>query len=108
MANLVNVNNVDGLGLDPNAPAMTYWCGPLDFACIFVNHQKLEKYRPEINLIVYRGMTTSQEVVRTYRKGICFMNKTFVSTSINKEVALCFAGESLGFCHLFVYICTET
>jgi len=97
LANLVNMNNVDDLGLDPDAPAMTYWCGPLDFACIFVNHEKLEKYRPETNVIVYRGMTISQEVVKTYRYGTRFMNKTFVSTSKSQQVALCFAGKSPGF-----------
>jgi hypothetical protein len=96
LANLVNMNNVQDIGLDPNAPAMTYWCGPLDFACIFVNHEKLEKYRPEANEIVYRGMTVSQEVVMTYRNGARFMNKTFVSTSKDKEIALCFAGRSPG------------
>jgi hypothetical protein len=95
LANLVNMNNVQDIGLDPNAPAMTYWCGPLDFACIFVNHKKLEKYRPETDEIVYRGMTVSQEVAMTYRNGTRFMNKTFVSTSKYKEVALCFASGSI-------------
>jgi hypothetical protein len=94
LANLVNMNNLEDIGLDPNALAMTYWGGPLDFACIFVNHQKLEKYRPITDEVVYRGMTVPQEVVMTYRIGTRLMNKTFVSTSKYKEVALCFACRS--------------
>jgi hypothetical protein len=94
LANLVNMNNLEDIGLDPNAPAMTYWCGPLDFACIFVNHENLEKYKPENNTIVYRGMTVPPDVILPYRIGVRLMNKTFVSTSQFKEVALFFAGRS--------------
>lgn len=93
LANLVNMNNINDLGLDPNAPPMTYWNGPLDFACIFVNHTQLEKYRPNTNEKVFRGMTVSEEVAMVYCIGTRFMNKTFVSTSKHEGVALSFANK---------------
>ncbi|CAF0955869.1 unnamed protein product [Rotaria sordida] len=93
LANLVSTNNLKDIGMDPDAPFMTYWYGPLDFACILVYDQQLEKYRPNQNQKVYRGMTVPQEVVVSYRVGTRLMNKTFVSTSKCKQVALYFTGK---------------
>ncbi len=75
---------------------MRYWEGPLDIAAMLVCHPDLEGFRFRHG-IVFRGMRIEKdEDLLPYQKiGTRFLNKTFISTSKNPEVAKIFAGATL-------------
>ena len=72
---------------------MHYWEGPLDIATIFVCHPSLENLRFKQG-IVFRGLCIkNEEDLREYQTiGNRLLNKTFVSTSQDQNVAMMFAG----------------
>ena len=94
LANLVSTNNLRDIGISPNAPTRHYWQGPLDIACIFVNHPHLRRYEIKEETKAYRGMTVPRRVLENYRGGTRWMNKTFLSTSRLETTASKFQGQS--------------
>lgn len=94
LANLVNTKDRKKLTMANSAHRMCYWGGPLDIACLLVNHPDLEKYRSATNQCIFRGMSVERVVQEQYRPGVRIINKTFVSTSKSRDVANMFLGKT--------------
>ena len=94
LATLVSTNNLRDIGISPDAPQNRhYWEGPLDIACVIVSHPELDRYKIKEEMIVYRGMVVSKNILDNYQVGTRLMNKTFISTSKSADIASTFSGE---------------
>jgi len=92
LAIIICADNVEQMKMRKTVK-MHYWEGPLDIATIFVCHPDLERFCFKQGS-VFRGMCIEKEEdLIPYRTiGNRFLNKTFVSTSKNPEVAKMFSG----------------